>query len=226
MENLDSILGSLGVVIASILVVAAASESVLETFRGVLSSVGFTWLKSAVSLDDAIKEAQDMAKDNGAVLAKLAAVRKVAEGYSSFSKDKLDKFATLDAKLKAAAGPEFVAEVADVLQVNDWAAALKQRIEASEITRVVVLKVLVTAIAFAICHAANLDAVAMLQAAFQTVPDNSAALADAAQKHHVVYRVEIFGQIVTAVAAASGSAYWHDQLDRLRNLKDAASAMK
>ena len=49
MENLNDAIGTFAILIASLMVVAAAAESVLETFRGTLARFGLTFLKSEVS---------------------------------------------------------------------------------------------------------------------------------------------------------------------------------
>lgn len=57
---MDSLLGLLGMLFFMFLVLAAAVEVILEVLRGILEQFGLTWVKSKVSLDEALRLSSEL----------------------------------------------------------------------------------------------------------------------------------------------------------------------
>ncbi|HED2783230.1 TPA: hypothetical protein R4Z40_002586 [Klebsiella variicola subsp. variicola] len=58
----------LGMLFFMFLVLAAAVEAILEIFRGLLESIGITFLKGKYSVEDAIKLSRDISDSSNALL--------------------------------------------------------------------------------------------------------------------------------------------------------------
>lgn len=210
---MDLLLGTLGTVVASLLVLAAASESVLETFRGVLEGLGFKWLKSGMSLDDAVKEAKEFLPKGSPEAQKILAIETLGKTYTNQVADKIAKLDDVKKKLLVVAG-----DPPSLIDLGKIATDVKDVLDKRETVRVLILRVLVTVIAFVIAWNTKFDALSLVYSIF----DQTKQAGDPVATHGGT----IFGYLVTAIAAGSGSGYWHDQLDLLRKLKSADQSLK
>jgi hypothetical protein len=106
----------------------------------------------------------------------------------------------------------------------------REILDANERRRIFVLRILSIGIAITLCGAVNIDAVRSM---IQAYPSLFGGLS--------IYKIELIngltsvtplgftakylGIAITGIAAASGSSYWHDQLDKVRNLKGLTDQM-
>lgn len=205
---METLLAGIATLFALFLVMAAAIETVLEVFRGVLERLGFTVLKGGVSLDDALKISSEFVPPDSAAAVKVAALAGVARQTQKVSQERLDQLEALKNELEKVAGAEPTANV--IANVSQTVSAVRTELDASERRRIFILRLISVVIGWFLAWSSGFDA---LHLAANSVADQ--ALQDWAGYTwpHAV------GYVVTGVAAASGSSYWHDKLDKVRSLK-------
>jgi len=205
---MESLLGLLGVLFFMFLVLAATVEAVLEVFRGLLERVGITWAKGKVTLDEALKLASEFAPDHADLNTKLQAVKSTAEQLKHTAKDKIKSLEVIKGKLQAAGAN--TSEIAG--ELNDLAASVKSDLEQSERRRVFVLRLIAAIVGCFLAYQADFYVFRMLA---QT-PGSKELLAGLSGLQEAWINI-----LVGGLATAAGSSYWHDQLDKIRNLKSA-----
>ncbi len=205
---METLLGILGLLFFMFLVLSAAVEVVLEVFRGLLERVGLTWAKGKVTLDEALKLASEFAPDHTDLNTKLQAVKSTAEQLKSTATDKLQSLEAIKGKLEAAdANTSVIAG-----ELNAIAASVKRDMEQSERRRILLLRILAAIVGCFLAYQADFHVFRMIA----KVPEVSDFLAD-----FPGLQLAWINILVTGLAAAAGSSYWHDQLDKIRNLKSA-----
>jgi hypothetical protein len=199
---MDQLLTAIGVLFALFLVMSAAVEMILETFRGLLERLGITLLKGGVSLDDALQISAEFVPTGTAAAAKVSALIGVAKETRQITEDKLKTLKNLRdelVKTQPAVASEILEDVSQVV------ADVRETLSSSERGRVFWLRLLSAVIGVALAFMAEVDGL---------------NLALKAAEFNLVVPVGM-STILTGLAAASGSSYWHDQLDRVRSLKGA-----
>jgi hypothetical protein len=212
MENL---LTTLGTLFFMFLVLAAATEVILEMFRGVFERFGLSWVKSRITLEEALKTSAEFAKDNTTLTTKLegvqAAANQLGKTTSAFS-TRLDQIRTRLTALAPGAPADAIA--GEIAQVADQ---VKSELDAHERVKVWILRSV----------AAIIGCILIAQSEFYVFrilaesPDAKVYLGTLSKLQN-----EWINIFVGGFAAAAGSSYWHDQLDRIRNLKAAISEVK
>lgn len=117
-----------------------------------------------------------------------------------------------------AAAAKVVTDAAAAKVLSDAVAAVNAAIDESEVSRILYLRVLSFLVCFGICWTSSFNAFGMVLVSYPQLLGETGATAAKATASG------IFGYLATAFAAASGSNYWHDQLDRLRALKSAVGS--
>jgi len=212
MENL---LALLGILFLMFLVLAASVEVVMEVFRGTLESFGVTWAKSKVSLDDALNLASEFAPDDKDLNTKLQAVKSVAEQLEKATTEKIDAIKNIETQLKDSISDKQTAHIA--AQINAIASEVNSELQKSERLKIFILRGV----------AAILGCVLVSQADFYVFQMLAESL------HAKEYlgpfeglKAEWINILVGGLAAAAGSSYWHDKLDKVRKLKAVISESK
>lgn len=205
--TIDTLLGAVGLLFVLFLVLAAAVETVLETFRGLLETVGIKVLKGGVSLDDAIKMAGDFVPDGSQASVRIGALAALARETAKVSADKVTELESVRDALVAAGGGA-ASGLAE--RVSTAVSQVKGELEANERHRVFLLRLFSALLGIALAWVAGFNAVHMA--------------ADAAKDIMLLAKLStidpVVDYIITGIAAASGSSYWHDQLDKVRKLKN------
>jgi hypothetical protein len=210
---MEKLIATLGLLFFLFLVLAAAVEVILEVFRGVLERFGATWPKGKVSLEEALGLAKEFAPDNKELYTKIEAVKTVANQLARKAQDKITALDGLAQDLtKTGVVPEKVAG-----ELNRIAGTVKAEIEKGERARIFILR---TVAAFIGCLLA-----------WQTEFYIFHILANDPNARDVVASMsglknEFLNVLVGGLAAAAGSSYWHDKLDKVRSLKGAAENLK
>lgn len=223
---MDDYLGAIGLLFFMFFLVAAATEAILETFRGTLERFGVQFLRSQYSLDDAVKMSTEFLPAGSEAQGKVAAISKLVGDVKTRTKAAKREVEKLKESLKALSP----GAVDYVEKLNQIAIDTRTLLENNERRRIFVLRLISTSIAIGLCYASDIDAIRlMIQSQptlwkgiglYQILVVNGAATAIPANA-----AVAYLGIIVTGVAAASGSSYWHDQLDKVRNLKGIAGQL-
>jgi len=221
----DSLLAMLGTLFFLFLILAAAVEVILEMFRGLLEWLGITWIKGKISLEDSLKLADGFAKDEFAQVdsnlkIKLQAIKTAADQISGKIKDKID---TLE-KIKAKLGGVGVDLSVVSSELSDVALSIRAELEKSERGRVFVLRTLAAIVGCALVWMSKFYVFQIL-AKSSGAQEFMAGIGGGFASDNSPGAIAI-NVIVGGLAAAAGSSYWHDQLDRVRSLKAVAQELK
>ncbi|OJT22337.1 hypothetical protein BO221_21320 [Archangium sp. Cb G35] len=196
------------------LILAAAVEVILDLFRGTLERFGITWAKGKVSLDDSLKLASEFAPNNTELNTRLQAVRSAAEQIKDKVPAEMTRLATLEQKLTAvdAAGVNAIAG-----ELNGVAASIKLQLEQSERQRIFILRALAAVVGCLLAWRVNFYV-------FQILASSPEAKDWLSTLNGL--QSDWLNVLVGGMAAAAGSSYWHDQLDKIRNIKSAVAGLK
>lgn len=212
MENLIALLGLL---FFMFLVLAASVEVILEVLRGTLEFFGVKSIKGKISVEDALKLSAEFAPNNIDLNTKIQAVKSAASQIKSTAEAKLSELKTLADKLQALTKDSDTSELAG--ELNAIAAAVKASIDASEGRRIFILRLIAAIIGCILVYNADFYVFRMLA----TAPEAKDYLSSLKG-----LQAEWINIAVGGFAAAAGSSYWHDKLDKIRNLKAAISESK
>jgi len=212
MENLITLLGLL---FFMFLVLAASVEVILEVFRGVLERFGVSWAQSKVSLDEALKLASEFAPHNRDLTTKLEAIKSVANQVKETSNKSLDTIRNIETELKGVMFDEQGSQIA--AKINAVAAEVKNNLAQSERQKVFILRSVAALLGCLIVYLADFHVFRIL-------------LEDPIGRGYLVsfegLKTEWVNVLVGGLAAAAGSSYWHDKLDKVRKIKAIMSETK
>lgn len=211
---MNSLLGVLGTLFFMFLILAASVEVILELFRGTLERFGITWAKGKVSLDDSLKLASEFAPNNVELNTRLQAVRSAAEQIKDKVPAEMTKLATLEQKLSSVdvAGVNAIAG-----ELNGVATSVKAHLDQNERQRIFILRALAALVGCLLAWKVNFYVFQIL-ASSPEAKDWLSSLKG--------LQSDWINVLVGGLAAAAGSSYWHDQLDKIRNLKSAVQDLK
>lgn len=224
-------LGAVGLLFVMFFLVAAATEAILESFRGMLERLGLSWLKADQSLDEAVKMSTEFLPTGSEARGKVAALQDVVKNVRAVAAEKKQAIESLKTKVDAVL-PGVKIEDTVMAEVNSLAMQIKEAMDNSERTRVYWLRVISAGIAIVLSYQADIDA---LRAMIQAYPELFKGIFTFYKIEWVGTKATVtpmgwaganLGFIVTGIAAASGSSYWHDQLDKVRNLKGVQDQLK
>jgi len=210
---MEALLSLLGTLIFMFLVLAAAVEVILENLRGILERIGFTWVRGNITLEESLKLAGEFAQSNTDLNIKLEAVKSAA---GQISKRTSEKITELD-KLKNDISTAGIST--DVLagRLNAIATAVKNDLEQNEHRRIFWLRLFATGIGCALVYNTQFYVFHMLTQA----PEAKEFLSGLTKLNE-----PWINTLVGGLAAAAGSSYWHDQLDKIRSLKSAVAQVQ
>ncbi|SEI60183.1 hypothetical protein SAMN04244572_01006 [Azotobacter beijerinckii] len=206
---MDSLLAMLGTLAFMFFVLAAAVEVILEIIRGLLESIGITFLKGKYSIEDALALASEFASGNEALKTKIEAIKGVAAQLGTKTSSSIMELDALKSSISSAAG--FSAEDTSAA-LNKIASEIKSNLDSSESKRVFILRLLSAILGCIIVWKADFHIIAVLA---------EAPFAPEWLKNLHGLKDQSINILIGGFGAAAGSSYWHDQLDRVRNLKSA-----
>jgi hypothetical protein len=210
---MEAPLAILGTLFFMFLILAAAVEVILDVFRGVLERVGLTWVRGKVSLDDALKLAAEFSPENAGLTPKIQALKSAAE---QLQKKSTGSMAALD-RMTQQLTDQSEGMNAFAGELNAIASSVKKQLEQSERERIFILRFLAAVIGCVIVWQSDFYV-------FRILAQSSDAKAWLEPMKGL--QSEWINILVGGLAAAAGSSYWHDKLDKIRNLKAAAQEMK
>ncbi|TDQ21634.1 hypothetical protein EDF75_3802 [Raoultella sp. BIGb0149] len=203
---MEASLTVLGMLFFMFLVLATAVEAILEMFRGMLESVGITFLKGKYSVEDVLKLSNDISSDNAGLNSKIALVKSAAQQLGGKVKTEIDQLKKLDVELSHNVNnkEKVTAELGIIT------AEIKKRLEASESTRIFILRTLSAIIGCLIVWKTHFYILEILT----NTPSSQGVKSVTSELNNSLFNI-----LVGGLGAAAGSSYWHDQLDRIRDLK-------
>lgn len=205
MENLLILLATL---FSLFLVLAAAVEALVDVLRGAFE-LRFPQIRTKISLDEALQIAAPFIPTGTDDAAKLQALKSriavVELTAAQFGAPKPG-----DATMARDDGAQENID-ATALRFQANAIAVQQSFDRDRERRIFILRALSVGIGCSLVALGDLHVLRM-------VADHSAS-----KLNELAAWVDV---IVGGLAAAAGSSYWHDQLDRVRKIKEIAGQMK
>lgn len=231
MENMLSLLGLLFFLL---LMLSAAVEVILEMIRALLAAAGLPFARKKISLDEAMALADEFAPEGTDASARIQALRARLDAVKSAAAqlgwirnmDALREVKTLDAASnegKAQKSDDQASDVvqagaadAQALELHRMAALVEGQLRREQSFREYFMRALAAVVGCALVwwsdfHVLRIVAASAEAGWMKELPG--------LQSHHV-------NVVVGGLAAAAGSSYWHDQLDRIRQVKQVAAALK
>jgi hypothetical protein len=196
MDNLINALGTLGAYFAILLVLAVAVETILDPFTAIFGS-----LKKKVNPEDLMKDLKEWGSQNtphDQIVQNVFKTMKAAKAVTKAAETITADQALDDQKL-----------LAELQAMRDHYANNEQK-------RIVILRVVSAVIGIAIALLLHIDTFALL--ADLLPKDAQSALA--------LPLVQLGGMVLTGLAASAGSSFWHDQLGKVRAVKEAAQQVQ
>jgi hypothetical protein len=200
-------LNSAAMIIAAFFLISLAVETLLESCRGVLSMFGITVLKAERTLEEGLAAAAEFVPEESKEYARFAAFVKFVEQRAARIGETFKEAPIILEKLEKAVTPDEKNAVVDQFKglLATAAEPIRVAMEKSEEKRVFALRIISAGLGMAVANYANFD---VTQLGDQTVGEAS-----------------FVGCALAGLAAAGGSSFWHDQLDRVRNLKQVGQQL-
>ena len=198
-----------GTLVAVFFLVSLATETILESFRGCFALFGIEVLKSKQSLEDALNEVAEFLPADQKNAARFEALVTIVRKAESTATDVQNKLTKLKAELENAVDPSGKLKIVDreKERLAALAAPIRKKIEASEAKRVFALRIISAVIGIFVSAAAGINVIELVGAG-------------GGQGWR-----EALSYVIAGLAAAGGSSFWHDQLDRVRSLKQAGESV-
>ena len=195
---------TIGTIVAAFFILSLAVETILENFRGVLALVGIPLLKSKTSLDDALAEVSEFVKPESREYARFAGLVELVKAQAGAMEETRARCTRIVEELARALDPAAKDALIERerLWLHETAAPLRAAMQRSEEKRVFTLRIISAIIGVTIAWYADLDILQITGAGTPGRPE-----------------VEFVGYLLCGLAAAGGSSFWHDQLDRVRSVK-------
>lgn len=199
------VLAALGI----IFLVAVAAEITIETLRGLLSGVlrlpfiDQPFFKRQADFKEAVQSVSDLFVDGDNDAKKMVARLEVAlERAKKNSQTRVDELGQLVEAAKDSPSKD------DLSKISETVSKYLAEIDDAADRRAVVIKVLAGGVAVAYCWAGEIDAIRLM--GFETDCSNGEGCF-------------AYGILLTGIAAAGGSTFWHDQIERVRLLRSAVT---
>ena len=203
--EIGDVLAALGV----IFLVAVAAEITIETIRGLLSGVlripliDEPFFKQQGDFRDAVQSVSDLFVEGDDNANRMVARLEVAlERAKKNSKKRVDELDELVNAAKASPDADKISEISET--VSRYLAEIDDAAD----KRAIVIKLLAGLVALGYCVVGEIDALSLLNFEAGSVegePNFS------------------YGILLTGIAAAGGSTFWHDQIERVRLLRSSVA---
>lgn len=208
--NLSYILAILGAYFAILLVLAVAVETILEPFTL------FKGLRKKISPEEFMKDMNEWLPKGSPGGTKAIAIANFTKEFNANVKnleDRVKEIGEIADETAAALGPDAVAVITTgqknlVVRMSE----IREKYDFDERKRIAILRVLSAVVGILLAVALQLDTIDMLATLFpQEIQD--------------IFNTQIAhygGMLLTGLAASAGSSFWHDQLGKVRALKEAS----
>ena len=210
MDELVRILGIIGAYFAILLVLAVSIETILEPISY------FKGLRKKIDPEEVLKDLNAWLPANSDAGAKAAAIANLTSEYQATVADldkRVEEIKTIASETAKGLG---ITGQVDELQnkVAIRLAALREKYALTERRRITLLRSISAGVGILVAILLQINTFELLAALFpQGMPEFFAT-------PYARYG----GMVITGLAASAGSSFWHDQLGKLRAIKDAARA--
>jgi hypothetical protein len=212
-DQFTNVLGILGAYFVMVLVLAVSVETILEPFTW-----WFRGLRKKVSPDDVLNDIKGWLPPIADMGTRAAAIANLAEEYQLNVRDIQKRFQTIrtiaDETAKGLGVHKQVDDTEKMIAV--YMAALRNKFALDERKRIAALRMLSGLVGIAIALMLKIDTFDIIGFLF---PENV----------RVIFTTpggQIGGILITGLAASAGSSFWHDQLGRLRAIKESVKDLR
>lgn len=205
---MDSFLSLIGMLFFMFLVLSASVEVILEIFRGVLEKFGVVWAKSKISIEQSLDLLKEFSDNNLEMVSKVDALINVQKQLKTKSQHNVTALEEIKSDLSNLAGKP----ITDVVKhkLNKVALSVKTELDADKRKRVFIIRTLAAAVGCCLVWQSEFYVFQILS----TSEEGKEWLGTLNKLQEPLINIFVGG-----FAAAAGSSYWHDQLDRLRSVK-------
>lgn len=210
---MDLILTVVAAMLCLFLVMSAAVEVILETLRGTLESCGFTWVRSKMTLEEALELASQFSVSDSELNLKAQAMKLAAMQIKARNESIVSALNGLAGSLVK---DNYMCDE-NRSRMGELAITIKKELAKSENRRVFILRLLSAIIGCGLAYMCDFHIFRSL-AAIPGFTDFMSGL--------VLLDNSWINIFVAGLASSAGSSYWHDKLDMVRNLKTVVNQVK
>jgi hypothetical protein len=212
-DQFTSVLGVLGAYFVLVLVLAVSVETILEPFTW-----WFRGLQKKVSPDDILSDIKNWLPPIADTGTRAAAIANLAEEYHLNIKDIQRRFQAIKTIADETAKGLGVHKQVDDNEkmIALYMAALRNKFSLDERKRIAALRVLSALVGIAIALMLKIDTFDIIGFLF---PENVRLILTTPGG-------QMGGMLITGLAASAGSSFWHDQLGRLRAIKESVKDLR
>jgi hypothetical protein len=212
-DQITTVLGVLGAYFVMVLVLAVSVETILEPF-----SWWFRGLQKRVSPDEVLKDIKNWLPPIADMGTRAAALANLSEEYRLNVREvhkRLEAIKTIADETARGLGVHKPVDEAEK-KIAVYMTALRDKYMLDERRRVSTLRVFSGMVGIAIALMLQIDTFDIIGSLF---PEDVRQLLTTPGG-------QIGGMVITGLAASGGSSFWHDQLGRLRAIKDSVKELK
>jgi hypothetical protein len=212
-DQFTTVLGILGAYFVMVMVLAVSVETILEPLTW-----WFSGLRKKISPDDVLNDIKSWLPPIADMGTRATAIANLAEEYQLNVRDIQKRLDTIkliaDETAKGLGVHKQVDDTEKMIAV--YMAALRDKFCLDERKRIAILRVLAGLVGIAIAIMLKIDTFDIIGFLF---PENVRMILTTPGG-------QIGGMMMTGLAASAGSSFWHDQLGRLRAIKESVKDLK
>jgi hypothetical protein len=209
MDKFIEILAILGAYFAILLVLSVAVETILEPI-----TPWFKVLRKKLSPEQAMKDISNWLPEGAEPSIKAQAILSFAEDFNVTREEIDQKVKALIKDATTSASALGIPVIEAQARISVGLSEIRKRWDRSEQRRITILRLLSALVGIGVAILIQIDSFQLLSG---LIPASALASVDANQLH-------IGGMIITGLAASAGSSFWHDQLAKVRSLKETAQS--
>ncbi|HEY6629995.1 MAG TPA: hypothetical protein VIZ90_00950 [Rhizobiaceae bacterium] len=204
MSGLSEFVAAAGTIVAAFFLLSLAVETILENFRGILALAGIEALKSKMTMDAALAEVAEFVPPESKEAARFAGLAQFVKTSSISIIETKETCERIVAELAHAVSPGEKNAIIEreKLWLAAAAAPIRAAMQKSEEKRVFALRIISAALGIVVAWASGLNVLDITGTQVSPAGDYA-----------------FLGYVLGGLAAAGGSSFWHDQLDRVRSVK-------
>jgi hypothetical protein len=212
-EQFTVVLGVLGAYFVMVLVLAVSVETILEPFTW-----WFRGLRKKISPEDVLNDIKSWLPPIADMGTRATAIANLAEEYRLNIRDVQKRMETIkviaDETAKGLGVHKQVDDTEKMIAV--YMAALRDKFSLDERKRIAALRLIAGLVGISIAIMLRIDTFDIIGTLF---PEDVRQLLTTPGG-------QIGGMTITGLAASAGSSFWHDQLGRLRAIKESVKDLK
>jgi hypothetical protein len=215
---MDAVIATVGYLFFIFFVIAATVEAILETGRGCLAFLNFNVLVGKYSVDDILQLSKEFAPNPDQIEPRIQALKTAANQLGKKGGDFRGEAEKIEAEILKAVGVKQEIIAAEIARL---ASSVNAALDHSEFKRVTILRVISAALGCLIVYVGHFYVFELLAAAITSSHSASGIPIQGYETLLIKLKDQQFLNIfVGGVSAAAGSSYWHDQLDKIRSIKN------